>query len=458
MTPSEHNLDLVAEHFRRALAASPADETELVWIATRTRRTTAAGKAKDADDRSEATLCVRVRERGRVGTHRTGSGEFGDIENAIRAALGQARSHEPLPGLPHLPGGEAGPPPPARPETLFDPELAALGHDEAVTALRRWVGRAEWAQLRWRTGAILVSSSRGGERRADTTGASLEVRSGKGTGVGLAAGAARTLTGLAAERIVARARGRDCSKDSGGDGQGAGASSPSAPSGGALPIWLSAEATAALVYLLAGTAFTAHSYRSGSSFLRQHLGTQVFDRRLTLIDDGTDPSGMPFPFDLEGASKRRVELIAAGTPRTPALDQRHAALFGLPATGHASGGDDARAENLFLLPGGDAPGELARAAAGGVFVAALDHGVTYPPHGTQLRARLRGVRRVTAAGLGEALPDLIWEDSLLRALSHVLAVGDEAVCTAPGDDILGGVNAPELVIDGVKPTMAPPAR
>src|SRR5262245_19016955 len=119
----------------------------------------------------------------------------------------------------------------------------------------------------------------------------------------------------------------------------------------AAPLCLAPEAVGALVHALAGAAFTAHAYRDGTTVLRQLLGTQVFDRRLTLVDDGQDPSGMPFPFDFEGTTKRRVELVAQGTPKTPALDQRHAALFGLAATGHAAGGDDARAENLFLLAG-----------------------------------------------------------------------------------------------------------
>jgi predicted Zn-dependent protease len=263
------------------------------------------------------------------------------------------------------------------------------------------------------------------------------VRIGRGVGEGIASGAARTLAALAPEGVVGRARARRTE-----------AIAPVAPSS-PCPLWLGPEAAGALIHALASSAFTAHAYRDGSSFLRQLLGTQIFDRRLTLVDDGTEAAGLPMPFDLEGAAKRRVELIGAGTPRTPALDQRHAALFGMAATGHAAGGDDARAENLFLLPGEASDADLARAAQGGIFVAELSPLCTLPPDGRRFSAVARGVRSVHADGSFTALPDLRCEDSLVRALSHVLAVGAAAVLTNPGDALYGGVSSPALVLDAV---------
>ena len=426
------DLDLIATRFERALAASPADETELVWTAVRTQSTNASGKARDIEDNTQMTLGVRVRERGRVGTHRAGNAEPGDIENAIRAALGQARGHEPLPGLPHLPSSANGIP--SLPEGAFDSELPEVGPRGRRQSPAAWVDRSErptaLANRRVPGGeqprtAAARSGHRRGPRRSERQGA----------GAGLASGAGRSLAGLAAEGIVARARSRRTSAELG--------VTPTGP----VPVGLSAEASGTLRHVLARTAFTAPHFRDGSSFLRQLLGTHVFDRRLTLVDDGTDAAGMPFPFDLEGTAKRRVELIAEGTPRTPALDQRHAALFGLQATGHASGGDDARAENLFLLSGEASKDELQAAAAGGIFVAALEDCVTHPPLGTLLRARARGVRAVTREGITQPLPDLVLEDSLLRALSHVLALGQERVLTSHGDEVLGGVLSPALVTD-----------
>ena len=226
--------DALSELLQRAIAISPADETELLWTGVVRRAASTAGKGRDEEDRREETLLVRVRERGRVGTHRTGSTAWGDVEQAVRAALAQARAHEPLPGLPHLPG-EALPTLPAL--ELFDPELAALDCEGATALLRRAVDRQEHARLRWQSGEILVASSRAPLHRARVTGAELAVRSGRGPGEGLAGGAGRTLGGLDVAGVVARARHRRAAPT-----EGEAAASPVGP----LPLWLAPEAVGVL--------------------------------------------------------------------------------------------------------------------------------------------------------------------------------------------------------------------
>jgi predicted Zn-dependent protease len=209
---------------------------------------------------------------------------------------------------------------------------------------------------------------------------------------------------------------------------------------------LSGEAVAELCDLINRKAFSAAAYYEGDSLLREHLGVQVFDRALNLRDDATDPAGLAFPFDLEGTPKRPVDLIQDGTPRTPALDQRQAAVLGLPPTAHAIGGADARAENLFLLPGGQDEKELLDRADGGLWVGWLDSLECYEPQRLQIRAVLRGVRRIRDGALAESLPDLVWESSLLRALSSLEGIGSRAVRALGGEGVLGGISAPPLAI------------
>ncbi len=415
----------------RALQASPADETELVCFEARHGETALRATHDDHPLNAERTVFARVHERGRVGTHRTAAAAPAELESALRQALAQARVRDPLPGLPHLP---TDPTPVTASPDLYDPEIAAMGGEGARALLRRWARSGDQPRLRWGAGQVVVVNSRGLRREARVTSVELEVRSGRGPAAGRAVGAARSLATLGVESVVERARARRA----GGAVGEPGATGPAA--------WLSGEATADLVALLNQSAFTARAYRDGASFLRDHLGTQVFDSRFTLRDDATDPAGLPFPFDLEGTAKRAVDLVAAGTPRTPALDQRHAALLGLPATGHASAGDDARAENLFLAGGEAAEGDLAAAADGGVFWGAIADGEVYDPRRMQVRLRATGVRRVVPAGLGEALPDLVWEGSLLRAFSRLLAVGRESVRVTAGERLLGGVVAPPVVV------------
>ncbi len=173
---------------------------------------------------------------------------------------------------------------------------------------------------------------------------------------------------------------------------------------------------------------------------------QVFDRALNLRDDATDPAGLPFPFDLEGTPKRPVELIERGTPRTPALDQRQAAVLGLPPTAHAIAGADARAENLFLEPGDCSEDDLLGRADGGIRIGWLEPLECFEPTRLQVRALLRGVRRIRDGRLAEPLPDLVWETSLLRTFSSLLGVGREPARRLSRDGYFGGTSAPTIAV------------
>jgi predicted Zn-dependent protease len=178
--------------------------------------------------------------------------------------------------------------------------------------------------------------------------------------------------------------------------------------------------------------------------LRQHRGVQVFDRRLTLRDDATDPAGLPFPCDIEGTAKPPVDLIVEGKPATPALDQRQAAIVGLSATGNAVSGDDSWAEHLHMLPGEDADEDLLAAAEGGLAAGWIERVECFDPRHADVRVVLRGVRRVRDGRLAEPLPDLMWEDSLIRVLGTLLGVGRETVAVTRGT--FGGIVAPPVVV------------
>jgi predicted Zn-dependent protease len=213
-----------------------------------------------------------------------------------------------------------------------------------------------------------------------------------------------------------------------------------------VPVLLSPESTIELFDLLNRVALSAAAYSGGTSFLREHLGVQVFDRAICLRDDGTNPDGLPFPFDLEGTVKFPVDLIAQGTPKTPALDQRQAAQLGLPPTAHSITGNDARAQNLFLLPGELSEPDLMREVGDGIWIGSLDHLECTDPLRVRIRAHARGVRRIRNGLLGPAIPDLIWEDSLLRILSNVNKLSRDPVRRFAHTGILGGICAPALAI------------
>jgi predicted Zn-dependent protease len=212
---------------------------------------------------------------------------------------------------------------------------------------------------------------------------------------------------------------------------------------------LSPEATSELIDILNRVAFSAVSYYSGSSFLREHLDVQVFDRSINLRDDADNPSGLSFPFDLEGSPKRPIHLILKGSPKTPALDQRQAAQLGLAPTAHAIGGNDARAMNLFLDTGEVSDPELIRSVDNGLWIGWLDRVECFEPSRVQVRAHARSVRRIENGKLSSAIPDLIWEDSLLRAFSNLVGIGSSPIQRISQDGFLGGISTPSMAFSGV---------
>jgi predicted Zn-dependent protease len=175
----------------------------------------------------------------------------------------------------------------------------------------------------------------------------------------------------------------------------------------------------------------------------------VFHPAFSLRDDGTDPRGLPFPFDLLGSARRPVDLIANGVFLSPALDDRLSRQLDRPPTPHLVAPDEAAASHLFLVPGEASGEQLLGNGEGGLWIAALDPPESYNPRTLpdtlRFRATARGVRRIEGGRLGAALPDLVWEDDLRTLLSGPLTVGAEPVTV--GESLFGGITAPALAFE-----------
>ena len=430
----------------RVLAASPADATELVWLEIGRAEASAGGGGEVEPPVRERTVIVRVEERGRVGFHRTDAESTSEIENALRFALAQARGNPPGGAL--LAGAEngdyAGGGAAEAPADSFDSELAKLDPAAAGRLLEQRLEADERARLSWAEAHVVVATSRGLRRRAEVTAATLSVRAGRGPGAGRAAASARTLAALGAEAVRGRARERRAVE--GGEGA---APLPGEP----ISTVLAPEAVIPLLELLNRHALSARAFRDGVSPFAGALGERRLDPAITLRDDGTDPAGLPFPFDLAGAAKRPVELVAAGV----------VAARDLAPTPRALDGDEPVASNLFLQPGTLDDAALLAAAGDGLWIGDLERVECFDPAALRFRAVARGVRRLGGGALGPAVGDLVWEDSLLRLFGEVAGTGSEPVVLAGADGVFGGTSAPAVAfpaVTGLRPAPAaePPSQ
>ncbi len=416
----------------RVLETSPADETELVWFERKRGWAETWAPEKAAVEAPILTVLIRVVEGGRMGWHRTEAAEPRELENAVREALSLAKVQAPVKKRPVLP--EEAKDDQSR-SSIMDRDITSLEAEDALRLLRSRVKKGERARLSWSDCRLAVHNSHGLRRAAAATEISFQIATGKGPGIGHAAASARSMDRLDLEQVAARARAL-ASADT----------SAAPPPEGPVPILFSPEATVELLNTLNMFAFSARSYLDGTSFLSRHRGVQVFDRGLHLRDDGCQESGLPFPFDLEGSPKTPLDLIVAGKPSTPALNRAQGARAGLKPTAQAIGGSDSLCGNLFLEGGDRDDGELLEAAEGGIYIGHLEPPECFEPSQLRLRTRARGLRRIRNGSLAEPVEDCIWEDSLLRSLAMLRAIGRNLVTLHTRSTPLGGITAPAVVV------------
>lgn len=426
-------LDEMIARLERTLEGSPADATEIVWIDARRGQETNGKRRRDSYEHPETTVFVRVRESDRYGFHRTEVAEPADLARAVREALAQARLSPSVPAALRPEGASS---PVTIEGDLHDPEVTRMTPARAKDLVQRLADqgpdRSETVRLGWAEGRVAVADSRGLRRAAEATTAWASIQS----GTGLASGASRSLAGLGLSLLLARARERHSEMPE----------MPEAPDG-PVPVVLSQESAAALLDLLNRRTLTSASFHHGTSCLRDSLGTPVFHPAFSLRDDGTDPRGLPFPFDLLGAARRPIDLIANGVFLTPAVDDRLARQLDRLPTPHLVAPDEAAASHLFLVPGETPDEQLLANSEGGLWISALEPLESYNPYDLRFRATARGVRRIEGGRPGAALPDLLWEDDLRTLLSGPLAVGNEPVTV--GESLFGGITAPVLALERV---------
>lgn len=423
--PSDADVARVVDALSELVAGSPAEETVCTW-----QHHHHTGSGRGEDWATDNDVLIRVLTHERVGVHRASSLEHGELERALRAALADARdpaarsSHH-VGALPDPPSGD--------PLAGFDPTLANLSTQQAEAFLARLGVPDARARLEWGSVSRAVVHSAAASRWTRTTSATLRVSNPPHLG-GAASRSARRLAGLDLDELRGFL-GELASQERDDE----------TPAPGA-PVVLGGEAVAQLLGLLAIHAFSIRAYAQGRSVLRDLLHEQIFDRALTIVDDGADPNGLPFPFDLAGRTKRRVELVQAGVARTPAVRTSLAPELGLPATPHLWAADDARPEHLFLEAGTQSLTDLRAAAEGGIWISSFRSLECTNPRRLEIRAIAASVRRIRNGALGPTLPRLVWETSLLSALGRVAGVGRERIRIADPSSAIGSLVAPALLL------------
>ena len=142
-----------------------------------------------------------------------------------------------------------------------------------------------------------------------------------------------------------------------------------------VPVVFDPRISGSLVSHLASGANGASVARK-TSFLRDKMGTKLFDDDIRVVDDPLRKRGLrSHPFDGEGVAHRRLALVDDGVLRSWLLDCSTARELGLTTTGHASRGVSSvpspSPSNLHMEPGRQSPEDLIADIDDGFYVTDL---------------------------------------------------------------------------------------
>ncbi|HEV2005609.1 MAG TPA: TldD/PmbA family protein [Candidatus Limnocylindrales bacterium] len=215
---------------------------------------------------------------------------------------------------------------------------------------------------------------------------------------------------------------------------------------GDYPVVLEEYAVVDITDMLGYLGFSALAVQEGRSFVEP--GKRIGSDLVTVVDDGSDPLGLPMAFDYEGVAKQRVSLVEAGICRNVVYDSQTAARDGVKSTGHG-----------LPAPNPYGPFPLNTVMSAGTtsredLIGGLDHGLlvtrfhyTNPVH--PKLAIITGMTRdgtflVEGGKIGGPVRNLRYTQSYLDALAGVSAVGSSRK-TIKG--FLGGAVVPAVRID-----------
>lgn len=181
-----------------------------------------------------------------------------------------------------------------------------------------------------------------------------------------------------------------------------------------------------------------------TSFLKDRLGEQLFDKSIRIIDDPLRVRGLRSQtFDAEGVTVRKMAIIDEGVLTTWLLDSATARELGLVTTGHAHRGVSSSpspgAYNLHMEAGEPTPAELMSDIKDGFYVTDLIGSGVNGVTGDYSRG---------ASGFWIENGELTYAVSEMTIAGHLIEMFKSL---RPANDLTFryGVNAPTLRIEGL---------
>lgn len=200
---------------------------------------------------------------------------------------------------------------------------------------------------------------------------------------------------------------------------------------GAYDVVISAAALSSILDWLGYIGFGADWFQEGRSFMAGNIGEKIMGGNISMWDDGSDPAGLPLPFDFEGVPKQRIELIDKGVAKGVVHNTVTAKRGGGKSTGHAlPPGEQINALplNLFIGEGDSTVDEMVGSLERGILVTRFHYinGLLDPRRALFTGMTRDGTFLVENGKIAYPLKNLRFTHSMLDAFSNVEMISKDA--------------------------------
>jgi predicted Zn-dependent protease len=196
------------------------------------------------------------------------------------------------------------------------------------------------------------------------------------------------------------------------------------------PVILDPYATADLLELLAFDGMGALAFQEGRSWMNGRLDQRIMADSVSIIDDGPNIAGVPWPFDFEGVPKKIIPIVASGVAITPVYDSFTAGReTGKQSTGHATppspqGRFGPAPMNLFLRPGTTSLEAMIKSTKLGLYITRFWYTRTVHPRDAVVTGMTRDGTFVIRDGeIAHPIKSLRFTQSYVEALKYTEAIG-----------------------------------
>jgi predicted Zn-dependent protease len=422
----------------QVMAKSKADQTEVLFQAGDSALTRFANSYIHQNvAESNAGVRLRVAIGKRTGVATTNDLSESGLEKAQETAMLVAGFQPENPDVPPMPGPQTVPLAAAFVEATANatPEFRARAAG-VFCRLAREKGLIAAGAFQTDVSEMGVANSLGNFAYHASTGASVTAVIMSEDSSGYSAAAAVDVRDLDVQALAAEAVGKALRSRN-----------PRPLPAGEYPVVLEHYAAGSIVEMMGYLAFSALAVQEGRSFMAGKIGEQVMSPLVSIWDNGLDPSGLPAPFDFEGAPKQRVDLIRSGMAVGVVHDSATAMKDGVRSTGHSLPMPNPQgpfALNLFMAPGGATVEEMIGGLDEGLLVTRFHYTVPVHPAKVTVTGMTRdGTFWVEKGEIAYPVKNLRFTESYLDAFNGVEAVGRETHLLGSGFEI-GGTRVPAV--------------